>query len=487
MSDKLQRIQELINRPTESLATELKQWIDPNSKEGIAKIVKACLAIRNYNGGYIVIGFNDKSRKPDLKNAPKDVTKIFHLDKIQSIVSKHASQPMEIHIHFPERDRQIFPVISIEPGIKSPVVSKSQIIDGKGNILLKADTVYIRTLSSNNTPSTSQATWKDWPAIVDKCFDNREADVGRFLRRHLPGIENELTKYIHDIIIDREKPEIADLPTERIIDTDHKEIEDLPTERNIYSDILEFINYGKNRYSSVTKERNLTLPKHGCWIVALIISNNNISHSANPNFLNLIKSSNPNYTGWPIWLVSSDFKNESSRPYVYDKAWEEYIIQLDSDFKEIDFIRLEPNGRFFHRRAFEDDLKSNIGIKPNTVLDFSLVILRTAEAIGVGIELAKAMGCDIESTDLFFAFNWEGLKGRELVSWVFPSRRIFPGRKAYQDEISTTISLPLDTPLSAISQYVYNATSPLYELFDGFDIGQNIVDELTTNVIERKS
>ena len=88
---------------------------------------------------------------------------------------------------------------------------------------------------------------------------------------------------------------------------------------------------------------------------------------------------------------------------------------------------------------------------------------------------------------MWLFINWEGLKGRELVSWVFPSRRIFPGRKAYQDEISTTISLPLDTPLSAISQYVYNATSPLYELFDGFDIGQNIVDELTTKVIERKS
>jgi len=201
----------------------------------------------------------------------------------------------------------------------------------------------------------------------------------------------------------------------------------------------------------------------------------------------LIKSSNPNYTGWPIWLVSSDFKNEKSKPYVYDKAWEEYIVQLDSDFNEIDFIRFEPNGRFFHRRALEDDFKPKLGIKPNEVLDFSLVILRTAEAIGVGIELAKSMGYDIESTDLYFAFNWEGLKGRELVSWVFRSRRLFAVRKAYQDEISTTIRLPLDTPLSAISQYVYNATSPLYELFDGFDIGQNIVDELTAKVIERKS
>jgi len=91
MSDTSDRIQELIDRPTESLAIELKQWIDPNSQEGKAKIVKACLAIRNYNGGYIVIGFNDKSREPDLKNVPKDVKKIFHLDKIQSIISKRFS------------------------------------------------------------------------------------------------------------------------------------------------------------------------------------------------------------------------------------------------------------------------------------------------------------------------------------------------------------------------------------------------------------
>ncbi len=37
----------LVLNPSESLSVEIKRWIDPQSKEGIAKIAKACIALRN--------------------------------------------------------------------------------------------------------------------------------------------------------------------------------------------------------------------------------------------------------------------------------------------------------------------------------------------------------------------------------------------------------------------------------------------------------
>jgi hypothetical protein len=52
----------------ESLNVELKRWIDPTEPQGIAKIVKATFALHNCNGGFLVIGFDDKTLQPDTVN-----------------------------------------------------------------------------------------------------------------------------------------------------------------------------------------------------------------------------------------------------------------------------------------------------------------------------------------------------------------------------------------------------------------------------------
>lgn len=58
------RIDDLVSRPSESLNVEIKSWIDPDEPEGIAKIVKAAFAIRNRNGGFLLVGFEDKTWMP---------------------------------------------------------------------------------------------------------------------------------------------------------------------------------------------------------------------------------------------------------------------------------------------------------------------------------------------------------------------------------------------------------------------------------------
>ena len=79
---------------------------------------------------------------------------------------------------------QEFPVIEVGSGVKVPVATKSALADGE-DVLIRENRVYVRSLKANNTPSTTEAIWKDWPQIVEVCFENREADIGRFFRRHL--------------------------------------------------------------------------------------------------------------------------------------------------------------------------------------------------------------------------------------------------------------------------------------------------------------
>lgn len=122
------RSQELAERPGESLSVEYKRWIDPECPGGKAKIVKTALARRNYGGGSLVIGFDNDSFEPDTNNVPQDVKAAFHIDVVQGLISKYASQPFEVTVEFPEREGQPYPVITVLPGVETPVVAKSDLL-----------------------------------------------------------------------------------------------------------------------------------------------------------------------------------------------------------------------------------------------------------------------------------------------------------------------------------------------------------------------
>jgi len=244
----------------------------------------------------------------------------------------------------------------------------------------------------------------------------------------------------------------------------------------------------EERYRGVALERNVSIPDHGSWEVGLIILGDVPEIKADANFLNLLDSSNPDYTGWPVWLISRGFNDQQSRPYVYDGCWEAFIASLKGGSSDhLDFLRLDPKGRFYLYRALEDDISwSPRAPQPLNALDFALPIVRVAEALAVGLSFAKAMGCPQDSTSLSFAIKWSRLRGRQLVSWAEPGRYISPGRVAYQDDVISFVSIPLDTPLSALSEYVNQAVQPLYQVFDGFQLGIGTVEEITQRLIERR-
>jgi hypothetical protein len=380
------------------------------------------------------------------------------------LVSRYASEPFEVAVEFPERDGQPHPVIVIPPGVKTPVASKSDLAFNNAKLVC-ADDVYVRSLRSNNTPSTTKAGWKDWPKIMEVCFETREADIGRFLRRHLGGMNPDTILELAAAITMQIEPKATN--------------DDL---------LRKFLQESAQRFEKVVEERRVNLPAHGTWEVTLLVVGNVPAHTANRDFLKLLGSSNPNYTGWPVWFDSSSFADQRDHPYVIKGVWEALIVSLPSGWSHhVDFIRLDPAGRFYLRRALQDDISgSNRTPKPFSALDFALPILRVAEAIAVGIAFAKTIGCAVETTLLAFAFQWTRLQGRELVSWAEQERLIIPGRHAYQNEVLTFVSVPLETPLSALGEFVNQAVKPLFEIFDGFSVSKEVVEDLTRRLIERK-
>jgi hypothetical protein len=133
MADSEQELQELLaNRPRESLGLELKQWIDPSTPEGKGKIVKSCIAFRNNDGGRLVIGFKNDGT-PDLENSPPDVLARFHGDVVQGIVSKYSSEVFPVEVAFIEVGGQDYPVITVPPGVRTPVAAKADLKGVEGN------------------------------------------------------------------------------------------------------------------------------------------------------------------------------------------------------------------------------------------------------------------------------------------------------------------------------------------------------------------
>jgi len=460
------RIDELLARLSESLTVEVKRWVSTDEPQGLSKIVRGALALRNRNGGYFVIGFDDKTLQPDIGNEPADVRAAFHTDKIQGLISRYASELFEVAVVFGKHGGREYPVIVVPDGVRSPVAAKRDLFDDKQNALIGHGEVYFRTLSANGTPSTTLARPQDWPDIVEICFNNREADFGRFLRRQLAG---------HDVV--SLVSARSDLPL------------DQGSAQNLKDLAIALLQSGQQRFDLALTERKptkdeLATVQRGSWEVALVIDPAQSERLPDEVFFRTLASSNPQYTGWPVWLDSRLFSDQRSAPVVRDKGWEALIISLEGWSKHVDFLRFDPRGEFYLWRNLPDDVSDQI--PPGKMLDPIVVILRVTEALLVGPAFARALGWKSEEARLGFAFRWTKLKGRQLEPWANPGVTINAYGTAQDDTVTTFVELPLDTPGSAVAPHVDEATRELFVLFGGYQFPSAAIENWVRRLVERR-
>ena len=451
----------LLENPSETIGVELKSWIDPSADDGIAKIAKACIALRNNNGGILIVGLTDDG-KPDLNNPPADVRAAFHVDVIQGIVGQYSSELFPIEVQFPKRDAQLYPVVSIPPGVRNPVAAKRDLISS-GKSLVKDNAVYVRSLSSNNTVSSSEARRGDWERLVQTCFDNREAEIGAFVRRHLTGVNLE---------------QLASL----LSGAGGSALHSLPDRAR------EMLRKGQKRFLAATKERKFDVPDIGFREAAVVIDGDGPEHGTTDSFLQRLFVAQPQHTGWPPWADSRKYSRESDRPYVYNNRWESLLIDLgDGPFvaPHIDFWLIDPQGKLYQSTALEDDLRHPVPTpEPGTQLDFFLQIARIAEIISVALSFGRSMEFDPLKSSLTFAFRWSRLKGRHLTSWVEPRRAFRSRGPARQANVVTIVTVPLDTPLSALAPHVNHAVRNLFAVFGGTEVDSQVINRIVEDALQ---
>lgn len=448
-----QELLRLIQNPRETLDTELKEWIDPELPEGKAKIARGCIALFNANGGYLIIGFQNDGQPAT--GAPAEVRLVFHPDVVQRIVAKYASQPIAVEVEFAQRDGVEYPIICVPSGVVTPCAAKSDLRIGE-KVLVKDHAIYVRSVSSNHTVSTTEPRIPDWDRIVKTCHDNREANIGAFFRRHLATGDLSM---LRDILT----------PAPPILS---------PTEK-----ATTFLDDSYDRFQRRMKVRGLEADGIATFEVAVVIDGAVPTHNVDSDFYYSFQVNKPRHSGWPFWIDAKGGNSPLDSAYVDDGGWEA-LVKTEIMGEILDFWRAEPAGRFYHLRNLQDDAHEKDDIPPRKYFDFALHAGRVAEVVSIGSHFARALGCDEQSTTLGFACRWEGIANRNLYSWSQRERNFYSESASVQDSITTTAMMPLVT--TAFAPVVNSLIAPVFALFGGWKFHDSVIESIVRDVVGRR-
>lgn len=455
------QLEHLLRSPGETLNVELKRWIDPSTPEGAAKIVKGCLALRNRNGGYLVIGVDDTSLAPLPCPPAIDAQTLFAGDVMQDLVSRYASEPFQVEVVFVPSPHARHPVLAVPSGVRTPVAVK-RALGGPSGELLRKGAVPFRTLHANGRVSTSEARPEDWRDVVEICFDNREADVAGFFRRHLSALTPEILKTVFGAAMTEPSPALT-------------------------NQAASFLDAGHARFEAAAADVDVRIkPDWGGWEVGLVLDPALQDPVADRGFLDRVYAANPSYGGWPIWLDLRGMRDLS--PKVKDDGWEA-LAAFDSVFDVLDFYRFEPQGRFFARRPhFDDSAAVSRGAQPRRILDPVSVLMDTGEALAVGLAIAQAFGVG-EGAQLGFAWRWSGLRDRHLATFSpMELGAILVGQHGCeQAEVREALVVPASTSPLSVAPYARAATRRLFAAFNGFSVRETNVERIVAARLERRS
>ncbi len=454
-------LQRLVDSPQERLGVELKPWLIPSEPEGIAKIAKACLALRNNNGGHLVLGFDDNAMPS--AGAPPNVAELYHVDRIQEIVSKYASEPFAVTVEFRETQGQAHPIVVVPDGVVTPVFAKSTLVDPNGDNkrLIEDDVLYVRSVTTNNRVSSTKIRRSDINRLMKVCFDNREADIGAFIRRHLAGITPDIVK---TVVSAMQPPAQSAVTPMAVLDN------------------------GYQRFLQTAAERRQKLPDAGYWEAAAVVNGLETRNAPSRELLNRLQATRHDHSGWPPWTVIDNPNAPDMNPRVVRGVWEALMVSGRSDpFAITDYWQINPAGQFYYVRLLEDDARQEShGIAPRSTLDFYLVVYRVTETISTVLQFTGELGASGENS-IAFAFRWRGLHARLLGCWSNPRRMLRQQRRAYDDIVTATIEMAADAPESAVPSHVYRVVRQLFLAFEGYELSQQVIEDIARDVLKDRT
>ena len=436
---------------SESLDTEIKDWLAPTNPHDQACIAKACIALYNYGGGKLILGFDDKTLKPTIRHFPKSVREIYHSDNLCPCIAKFAEPLFEVRVKFEKKNEQEHPIIEVPSGVRFPVINKST--DKEKKVFRRQNMVITRTLANHTVSSSEPQTPGDWDNLIRTCFANREAES---FRRHLVTIQRG-------------------------------EVDSLGGRSSAVQILDESDKSFSNRRDAWSKKFKFDKPQiYGLREVAFWIDGK--IQSINCFLDKMLVVAQPRLSPWPPFIDGRRFRNKSNHPYTTKDGWWEALVFEKFETRspgayELDFWRMHPKGKFYHACVYDDD-RLPAERKPGQGIEFNLLIRRITEIIAVALAFAKSFGCVEDATSLHFAFRFIGLEGRKLCSWYERERSLWNiERTAIDNPEVIEIKIPSDLPSTRIWEIVKQVVQPVFNMFAGGGFVDSVLEEIANKTL----
>jgi transcriptional regulator with XRE-family HTH domain len=424
------RLVDLLLYPREELNVELKCWLNPDSEDHKANLAQAILALANFGGGYIVLGFVESEGMWQPAGQPQSDPARFTQDCINGIVRSYAEPVFHCEVYHVKHPNTLFrhPIIRVPGEHKVPVRSRR---DGPNRIHVKENTYYLRGAGPESRPIRSA---REWDELINRCMFNAKEQLLASFRSILLG----------------------EVPTSAGVQDAALQLE-------------EWITDCRSRFETLRAgEISHNVPDHfatGAWSVAYRVVGTSTDLSLS-ELLRLLRKIKGHETGWPPWWIPTQ---PDIAPYSLDGTVECWLgrHRESLDPAHSDFWRASPKGMMFLLRGYQEDEPTEKR-RPGRELEFTIPIWRVGECLLHAERFANELAGPSASVE--FRVMWQGLNGRNLTSWNWMYGEFSDDERSRQDQVTAYLMLPADQISTGLPEIVRSLTKPLYEVFNFFEI-----------------
>ncbi len=426
----------LITEPREDLAVEYKAWLDLGEENGKAALAKACMALANHGGGFLVLGFDEDGDSLNSVAKPAEVGEITQ-DAVNSIVRRYADPPFHCQLRLishPETS-VAHPIVSVPSDQSVPVICKR---DCHGT--LQQHRCYVRKPGPiSEEPKTAE----EWRILFRRCAQaNRE----------------EMLSAIRSILEGRAE---ADPPEARSI-----------------QEFGKFRTTSFERWKALTKDLTPTSPErfpNGYYELSVHFVDATPADNVTILKQRLSQAQRIKLTGWTPFL---EMEKEGWRPYPLNDHIEAWIgpqseegIPREPQFS--DYWRASRKGQLYTIRGYaEDSLEDRRRLSPGSVIDITLPVWRVGEILYFAARLLDQFE---DAGAVLVNCRFTGLTGRTITSLNF--RRMASSRPCLSDEVETTANITAQQLRENVAEVVHQLLSPIYEAFDFHTLSRTLVEE----------
>ncbi len=193
-----------------------------------------------------------------------------------------------------------------------------------------------------------------------------------------------------------------------------------------------------------------------------------------PEFLEILRASETNRTGWDIGWVPT---RSEIAPYPYKDGIEVWLAEDGGKGPgHSDFWRAEPSGRFSLFRGYQEDGEGFPRTSPGKIVDFYLVLWRVSEFLLYIENFSRQI--KTKDSKAILKINWNGLKNRKIGTHKneIPLSHMDNNYICKQDEISFTYEINNCNDIKRnLLRDVHVITKPLFEAFNFFSVEERSI------------